>query len=95
MAVSIPSSSPAPDSAHPRSLALITGASSGIGQAFARRMGGMGYDLIVVGRRQERLELGEIICAPGVEDMVLPNATTAANLAAFGGHARVLAGRYR
>ncbi|AWB92418.1 SDR family NAD(P)-dependent oxidoreductase [Aeromicrobium chenweiae] len=37
-------------------LALVTGASSGIGKAYAQRLGAQGHDLIVVGRRRERLE---------------------------------------
>ena len=41
------------------------------------------------------LELGEVVCAPGVEETGLLQAVSQADLAAFGGQSPELAERYR
>ena len=68
----------------PRKLALITGASAGIGAAFARAYAARGFDIALVARRKDRLETlaSELTHAHGVEafaiaaDLSIPEAQT-------------------
>jgi len=57
-----------------RRLCLITGASAGIGAAFARTYARHGWDVALTARRRERLDAlaAEIREAHGVETLVLP-----------------------
>src|SRR5215210_1929856 len=66
--------------------AIVTGASAGIGAVYARRLAERGSDLVLVARRQERIEAlaGELSGAHGIAAEAL-----VADLGDLGGVARV------
>jgi short-subunit dehydrogenase len=67
------------------SRAVVTGASSGIGRAFARRLGGAGASLLLVGRDRPRLEAlaGEVATRGTAADLALADLADETSLAAL------------
>jgi short-subunit dehydrogenase len=64
---------------------VVTGASSGIGRAFARRLGAEGANLLLVGRDRPRLEAvaADASAAGAVAELVIADLTDEASLAAL------------
>ncbi len=71
-----------------RRLALVTGASAGLGEAFARAYAARGLDVALVARRADRLRAlaTELAAAHGIEALVIP-----ADLSLFEAQAPVMA----
>ena len=56
-----------------KKIALITGATSGIGEACARKFAAGGYDVIITGRSEQKLEcLRDELMGQGADVLVLP-----------------------